>query len=102
MFECTKTLRGRLTPYPHYPHLYVVDFTNADGMLVDDAANLGVYDAGSFGNEKLFEMKPLGSLPSRRATTDRYVLNPGRVCKIRLRDSGAPVHTISILVHLYF
>lgn len=66
-------------------------------MRVNDAANIGVYDAGFLGDEQPTEMMPLGSKPSHRWTTDLYVLNPGRVCNIRLRDSGVIIYRISFI-----
>ena len=76
-----------------YSHLYLLDFINEDGARVEEATNVGVYDAGDFGGENCFEM-----MPPRRLGVEIYALNPGRVCRVRLRDSGALVKTISTLI----
>jgi hypothetical protein len=94
-FQCTSSLRGRLTPYPHSPSLYVLDFVTSDNKRFEQTTGLGLYDIGTIGELKPEEFFPQGSLPGSRGESDLFVLNIVRMCQIRHRDSFQLVKTIS-------
>jgi len=96
-FQCTSSLKGRLTPYPHSPSLYVLDFVSHDNKRFEQDTNLAVYDVGFFGEDEPQENFPQGSLPGRRGTIDLFILNPGRVCEIRQRGNEQCVKRISFV-----
>jgi hypothetical protein len=95
-FECTPSLRGRITPFPHYRDLYVLDFVSTtDGKRFDHDTNLDIYDVGVFGEEEPSPINPQGTVPGRRGTVDIYTLNPGRTVQICRRNDQQVLKTIS-------
>jgi hypothetical protein len=95
-FECTPSLTGRITPFPHYRDLYVLDFAStADGKRFDRDTNLDIYDVGVFGEGEPSVIQPQGSVPGRRGTVDLYTLNPGRTVQICRREDQRVLKTIS-------
>ncbi|KAF8640614.1 hypothetical protein AX17_000275 [Amanita inopinata Kibby_2008] len=97
IFECTPSLRGRITPFPHYRDLYVLDFVSTDGKRVDHDTKLDIYDVGVFGEEQPRLIYPQGTLPGRRGTVDLYTLNPGRTVHIYQRDDQQLLKTLSFV-----
>jgi hypothetical protein len=95
IFDCTSSLRGRITPFPHYRDLYVLDFISRDGKRFDCDTELDIYDVGVFGEEEPCLIHPQGSLPGYRGTVDVYTLNPGRMVDIRGRSDQKPLKTVS-------
>ncbi|KAF8229292.1 hypothetical protein L208DRAFT_1378981 [Tricholoma matsutake] len=93
-FECTPFLRGRITPFPHYHDLYVLDFVSTtDGKRFDRDTNLDIYDVGVLGEEEPINTQ--GTVPERRGTVDIYTLNPGRTVQICRRNDKQVLKTVS-------
>lgn len=93
-FECTPSLRGRITPFPHYHDLYVLDFVSTtDGKRFDRDTNLDIYDVGVLGEEEPINTQ--GTVPERRGTVDIYTLNPGRTVQICRRNDKQVLKTVS-------
>ena len=95
-FACTPFLRGRITPFPHYHDLYVLDFVSTtDGKRFDRDTNLDIYDVGVLGEEEPSLINPQGTVPERRSTVDIYTLNPGRTVQICRRNDKQVLKMIS-------
>lgn len=96
VFECTPSLRGRITPLPHYRDLYILDFVSStDGRRFEHDTNLDIYDIGVYGEKRPRLIYPLGSILENRGTVDLYALTPGRMAQIRQRDNQQLLKTIS-------
>src|SRR6267378_4302920 len=79
IFQCTKHIRARITPFTS---MYFLDFVDNSGVRIDEHTDLDIFD-GEKGDEGYHQMKPLGSDYNAPCKLQIYILHSARSYEIR-------------------